>query len=128
MPQNDSVNHRLPSGPVVMEFGSAGYEVGYKPVISPAGVILPTQSLSNSVNHMLPSGPGASCKASSPGTVYSVTLPSSVIFPMFPSAYHMLPSGPAAIPVGPAGTANSWILPVGEILPILPAIPTNSVN
>ena len=50
-----SVNHRAPSGPVVM---SAGPRAGSpKRVIFPAGVMRPIRRLWNSVNQMLPSGP-----------------------------------------------------------------------
>ena len=52
--QPGSVNHRLPSGPVVTPQGSAVSEMGNS-VMTPWTVILP--SLLSTANHRLPSGP-----------------------------------------------------------------------
>src|SRR5262245_37465904 len=52
-----SVNHRLPSGPEVMPWGSTkGVGMGYS-VMAPWGVIRPMLLPKVSVNHRLPSGP-----------------------------------------------------------------------
>src|SRR5438552_2352059 len=52
-----SVNHRLPSGPVVIRSGPLPLVGTANSVITPAVVILPILLPLNSVNQRLPSGP-----------------------------------------------------------------------
>src|SRR5437764_530682 len=52
-----SVNHRAPSGPVVMSHGPLPAVGTGNSVTAPDGVIRPILLAANSVNHTLPSGP-----------------------------------------------------------------------
>jgi len=94
----DSVNHRLPSGPAVIPAGPLTIETLYSVTAFVANTIFPI--LEPSVNHRLPSGPAVMPKQ--PGTLYSVISPVfGDILPMhfsLVSVNHRLPSGPAVIP------------------------------
>src|SRR6266567_4298085 len=112
----DSVNHRLPSGPVVMPKGPL--RATGNSVTRPAVVMRPILSTLNSVNQRLPSGPTVmpSGRLLGVGMRNSVTLPLVVRRPMMlgPAVNHRLPSGPAVMPKGsplPVGTLNSVIVP-----------------
>src|SRR5947207_672189 len=108
-----SVNHRFPSGPVVIVTGPVPPRGNS--VTAPDGAIRPTcPPLPESVNHMLPSGPAAMPLAAARfGCWNSVAAPDGVMRPTFPkndSANHRLPSGPAAMLFGglePLGSGNS---------------------
>src|SRR5512133_1759189 len=103
-----SVNHRLPSGPDVMDKGSLlGAGIG-NPVIVPDGVMRPIRGAilgPRSVHHRLPSGPEVISPGVLPGrSRYSVISPEGVIRPTLSpktSVNHRLPSGPAVMPNGP---------------------------
>ena len=97
-----SVNHRAPSGPLVMPRGSAcGVGTGNS-LIAPAVVMRPILSASRSVNHMAPSGPTAMSCGNAPGvgTLNSEMAPPVVMRPMLPlsSANQSAPSGPLTMP------------------------------
>src|SRR5579862_7080967 len=78
----NSVNHKFPSGPAVIKYGSLPpvNPFAYS-VIVPETAILPIRLPLHSVNHKLPSGPATIPFGSLKlvGTVYSVTEPSVVI-------------------------------------------------
>src|SRR5437899_5239044 len=97
-----SVNHKLPSGPVVMSSGKLPLVGTGNSVITPAGVILPILSPPPSANHKLPSGPLVMSCGRLPlvGMGNSVFTPAVVILPIwFPevSVNHGFQSGPAVI-------------------------------
>src|SRR5262249_6464534 len=114
LPPAPSVNHRAPSGPVVMPSGpgdpgtanstscklSAVAVVGMRPIFFDV----------NSVNHSAPSGPVVmECKMPSALIGNSVMLPPVVIRPILPpaSVNHSAPSGPVVIAEGrPAGVGG----------------------
>src|SRR4051794_39207191 len=98
------VNHRLPSGPVVMASGLA-MPVPTKYDTTPAGVIRPIEFESLLVNQMLPSGPAVMPPGVLiDGSVNGVTTPAGVIRRItfvegnscWPSVNQRLPSAPAA--------------------------------
>ena len=113
----------LTGDPVALGIGNS--------VMVPSSVMRPTRLPStwrlsarplSSTNHMLPSAPAVMSPGprSAPGSMNSVTVPSSVIRPILPalnSENQMLPSGPAASARGPlfgVGIANSVITPCGR--------------
>jgi len=101
---SDSVNHRAPSGPEVIQLGVL-YKVGTEYwLIIPAVVIRLTLPPLNSVNHNAPSGPAVMPPGELLGWIgYSVMIPVVVIRPILPlsnSVNHSAPSGPAAMPLG----------------------------
>ena len=101
-----SVNHRLPSGPIVIPVGPAPPLV-LNAMSVPVGVIRPIRSALVSANHRLPSGPAVMPLVSvAIAALNSVTVPSVVIFPILTaglngrksnSVNHRLPSGPAVM-------------------------------
>ena len=103
-----SVNHRLPSGPAVMEKGWAPAVIPPpNSVLTPAVVIRPILLPLCSANQRFPSGPAVMPTGTVPtmGRLNSVTTPAVVIRPirggaaeMAASVYHILPSGPSQIP------------------------------
>src|SRR5260370_1307310 len=77
---NSSINHRLPSGPVVISIGwLVAVGMGYS-VKLPEGVTLATLLPKNSVNHRFPSGPAVIPVGwlLAVGMGYSVKLPEGV--------------------------------------------------
>src|SRR5437588_13074335 len=84
-----SVNHKAPSGPVVMPHGWAWGLGRANSVILPSVVIRPILPLTDSVNHSAPSGPVVIPPALlvSGGSVNSVTAPLVVIRPLLPPTY-----------------------------------------
>src|SRR4051812_7981867 len=105
----NSVNHKAPSGPVVMPPGRLlAVGIGYS-VMAPAVVIRPIWLTEGSVNQRAPSGPVVMKKAPefAVGIGYSVNAPAVVIRPILfpgrsgalrPSVNQSAPSGPAVIP------------------------------
>src|SRR5205085_10173916 len=124
-----SVNHKAPSGPVVMPHGWAWGLGRANSDILPSVVIRPILPLTDSVNHSAPSGPVVIPPALlfSGGIVNSVTAPVVVIRPILPRTYvnHSAPSGPAAIsPLLAAGVVSLVTMTVVVIGAILPPIPS----
>src|SRR6185312_17119918 len=132
-----SVNHKAPSGPIVMLPGSALAPGTEYSLMVPCGVIMPMKPLALaqkstpqsdsllSVNQTLPSGPALipfGCAA----VGNSLKAPDTVIRPMRlgnGSVNHSAPSGPAAMLAGSvpgAGNGNSVITPAVVILSIAP--------
>ncbi len=73
-----SVNQMLPSAPTAIPSGSLFAEIVGNIVITPAGVIRPTESAVHAVNQRLPSGPATivSGELKATGSTNSVTTPS----------------------------------------------------
>ena len=108
----DSVNQRLPSGPVTIPAGPLGFVGVAYSSMAPDGVILPIWSASRSVNQRAPSGPGAIQNGplewvgmlnSAKGPTGGVNRP---IWLAACSVNQRFPSGPAAIPVGPLSSVG----------------------
>ena len=109
--QADSVNHKAPSGPVVMPQGWAFGLGRANSVILPSVEIRPIFPLSDWVNHSAPSGPVVIPPGPlfSVGIVNSVTAPVVVVRPILPraSVNHSAPSGPVVIsPLFVVGIVN----------------------
>src|SRR6266849_866746 len=128
-----SVNHRLPSSPVVMPLGPLpAVGTGNSASIAPAGLMRPILLALYSVNQRLPSIPVAMLAGALPAvvTANSAMTPSVVIRPIWlppNSVNHTFPSRPAAIPAGMLPTGpNSLMAPAVVIRPI--RLPLCSVN
>src|SRR5260370_32809946 len=133
----NSVNQRLPAGPVVMPAGPqpVGYAqvpIRWNSVMLPLGVMRPIRFPSNSVNQRLPSGPAVMPTGSQPpespqfvGRGNSVMLPAGVLRPIWftaSSVYHRLPSGPVVMSFGPlllVGGREPGELTLGVLRPVL---------
>src|SRR5665213_1613833 len=127
LPAPVSVNHRLPSAPVVMKRGVLPIVGVANSVIVPDGVTRPSLSLVYSVNQRLPSGPSVMHSGLLPlmGVANSLIVPAGVTLPILlpeSSVNQRLPSGPVAMKFGSlAGAANSVMVPAGVIRAILSA-------
>ncbi len=132
----NSVNQRLPSGPVAIRAGPLPAVGIVNSVIAPTVVILPILLLSTSVNQRAPSGPEVMPSGTllAVGITNSVNDPAVVILPILlpmASTNQISPSGPAVIPRGDlraVGMLNSQIVPEVVILPILFPLELPSVN
>src|SRR5437899_832499 len=120
----DSVNQRLPSGPLVIPDGKLLSVGRGNSVTFPSGVMRPMLSPLDSVNQRLPSGPGViPCGSPWVGRENSAITPAGVILPMAllpDSVNQRLLSGPGVIFPGelPApGIGNFLMLPVGVMRP-----------
>jgi hypothetical protein len=116
----NSVNHTLPSGPVVIP-NVPPVEPGNS-VITPAVVIRPMLSVL-SVNQRFPSGPTVIPRGPLKGVGMgnSVMTPVVVIRPMLLAPYsanHRFPSGPAVIPRGAVSAALASSLNRVATLPL----------
>jgi hypothetical protein len=119
-----SVNHRLPSPPVVIDVGPAPAVTAYSE-IAPAVVIIPIFEAAFSANQRFPSGPTVMPSGSLPAVspaVNRVIVPPGVIRPTAlaegeDSVNQRLPSGPSTIPQGAAfePSGKLVITPAGVI-------------
>src|SRR5262249_33222521 len=132
-PPPNSVNQRLPSGPVVISSGVVPTRATAS-VMTPAGVIRPIRLKFASVNQRLPSGPVVIPRTWPRGerpAENSVMTPAGVMRPIAPGTVLLLggcvnqrlPSGPAVMRLGAVPgvmpAENSVTTPAGVIRPIL---------
>src|SRR5215469_3146822 len=114
-----SVNHRLPSGPTVMNWGAVAPLGRGNSVMLPLVVMRPILPAVFSVNHRLPSGPAVIPK----GPLLFVLMRKYVmvplvvmrpIWPVSPSVNQRLPSGPDVMKKGVLGTGNVVTVPAAQ--------------
>src|SRR5215469_14737078 len=114
-----SVNHRLPSGPTVMNAGAVAPVGRGNSVMLPLVVMRPILPAFSSANHRLPSGPAVipTGPLLAVGMGNSVMVPLVVmrpIWPVSPSVNQRLPSGPDVMKKGVLGTGNVVTVPAAQ--------------